>query len=356
MSDKLKALIKPFLIVRSLFPENQEMPLHFLRQPKIPKQYFYRRNHFSYPKLTQDIFSLPICGEVLSPITFTYDELLKMLSKTLLLPLECSGNKRAYFRPRVHGEQWEDGAISQGEWRGVPLCHLLSLAGIKPSALEVLFEGYDRGKKPGYKEILSFQRSLPIPKALHPDTLIAYEYNGKPIPYKHGYPLRLIVPNWYAMASVKWLKSISLIPYKFQGPFQTDDYVYYPDKEDNSNSLPVTTMNVDSIIQQPLNYQILSAGIHNIDGIAWTGQGRIVKVEISFDEGENWSEINLTDEKQHPYSWVFWQYKWKVNKKGEYRIMSKAYDSAGRVQPSTAEWNRKGYGYNAVYSINVKIE
>ena len=246
--------------------------------------------------------------------------------------------------------------MSQGEWRGVPLCHLLSLTGIKTSALEALFEGYDSGKKPGYKEILSFKRSLPIPKALHSDTIIAYEFNGEPIPYRHGYPLRLIVPNWYAMTSVKWLKSISLIPFKFQGPFQTEDYVYYPDKENNFNAIPVTTINVDSIIQQPLNYQILPAGVHNIDGIAWTGEGKIIKVELSFDDGETWSDSNFIENGQHPYAWVFWQYKWEVYKKGEYKILSRAYDSAGRVQLREAKWNRKGYGYNAIYSINVKIQ
>ena len=279
-----------------------------------------------------------------------------MPSKSLVLPLECSGNKRSYFRPRVHGEQWESGAMSQGEWRGVSLCNLLSLTGIKPAAVEILFEGYDKGKKPGYDKVFSFQRSLPVPKALHPDTIIAYEYNGEPISFKHGYPLRLIVPNWYAMASVKWLRSITVIPYKFQGPFQTDDYVYYPDKEEAPNVRPVTTINVNSVIQQPLNYQILAADVHIIDGIAWTGQGKIVKVEISFDEGRSWSEVNLYNQGQHPYSWAFWSYTWRVDKKGEYTIMSRAYDSDGRAQPNVPEWNKKGYGYNAVYSINVKIE
>lgn len=356
MNSRKPAIIKPSLFAKTLLPENQETPIHFLRLQRIPKEYFFRRNHFPYPEFKQNDFSLPINGEVLTPMNFSYDDLLKMPSKSLVLPLECSGNKRSYFREKIYGEQWKDGAISQGEWKGVPLKHLLSLTGIRNSAVEILFEGYDSGKKPGYYEILSFKRSLPVPKALHPDTIIAYKYNGEYIPYRHGYPLRLIVPNWYAMASVKWLKSITVIPYKFQGPFQTDDYVYYPDKKAASNIRPVTTINVNSIIQKPLDYQILDAGVHIIDGIAWTGQGRIVKVEISFDEGRTWSQVNLYDQGHHPYSWVFWNYTWRINKAGEYTIMTRAYDSDGRVQPYTPEWNKKGYGYNGIYSIMVKIE
>lgn len=355
MKKENASAVKPYLLTRTLFPENQEMPIHFLRLTEIPKQYFYRRNHFPYPKLTQN-HSLPISGEVTNPMAFSYDELIRMPSKSLILPLECSGNKRTYFRPRAYGEQWRDGAMSQGEWRGVPLNHILSLTGIKDTAIEVLFEGYDEGKKPGYDEKVSFQRSLPLPKALHPDTIIAYEYNGEPIPYKHGYPLRLIVPNWYAMASVKWLKSISVIPYKFQGPFQTDDYVYYPFKENDSNAKPVTTINVSSIIQQPLDYQILDAGVHDIDGIAWTGEGKITRVEISFDDGNIWVEAKIYKQSDHPYSWTFWNYKWTAAQKGEYVIMSRAYDSTGRVQPPYPEWNRKGYGYNSIFTIKVKIE
>jgi DMSO/TMAO reductase YedYZ molybdopterin-dependent catalytic subunit len=348
--------IKPYLLTRSLLPENQETPIHFLRLPVIPEEYFYRRNHFPYPELELTDVSLSIDGEVLKPMTFSYDDLVKMPSKSIVLPLECSGNKRTYFRPKAFGEQWKDGAVTQGEWKGVSLEHLLSLTGIGERAVEVLFEGYDKGKKPGYDELVSFQRSLPIPKALHPDTIVAYEYNGEKIPFKHGYPLRLIVPQWYAMASVKWLKSITVIPYRFVGPFQTDDYVYYPDKKTNKGARLVSAIKVASVIQQPLDYQILDRGTHHIGGIAWTGHGRIVRIEVSIDEGKTWIEANMYQKSDHPYSWTFWDYTWEVNKKGEYTIMSRAFDSEENVQPFEAEWNRKGYGYNAVFSIKVKIE
>jgi sulfite oxidase len=354
--DKKKPNVKPYLLTRSLLPENQETPIHFLRQWIIHRDYFYRRNHFPYPEIENKNFNLSIEGEVNKAMTFSFKDIITMPSKTIVLPLECSGNKRAYFKPKTYGEQWKDGALSQAVWRGVPLKDLLDKVGIKKNAVEVLFEAFDRGKKPGVSEPVSFARSLPVPKALHPDTIVAYELNEEPIPEEHGCPLRLIVPQWYAMASVKWLKKISLIDYEFKGPFQSEDYVYYPLKESNEGKRPVTTINVNSIIQQPMDRQIIDKGVYNIDGIAWTGEGIINKVEISVDGGISWNEARLYNQKSEPYSWSLWNFKWEANEPGEYTIMSRAHDTRGRVQPIKAEWNRKGYGYNAIYTVKVKIE
>ena len=354
--DITKHEVQPYLTTKSLKPENQETPIHFLRQWITAEEYFFIRNHFDYPKLTQQSYYLPIEGEVLKPLIFEFNDLVRMYSKTLVLPLECSGNKRTFFDPQVYGEQWGDGAISQGIWKGVPLRTLLQLTGLKSNALEVVFEAYDYGKREDIKEVLNYARSLPLNKALHPDTLIAYELNGKAIPFKHGYPLRLIVPQWYAMASVKWLKRITVINRQFEGPFQEIDYNYYPFKESDEGKQPVTYINIASIIGQPLKGSILDTGRHEIEGIAWTGTGVITLVEISTNGGETWSKAELTQDISQPYSWVFWKYSWRVSEKGEYTIMSRARDSSGRIQPFEASWNRKGYGYNAVYTIKVKVE
>ena len=354
--ESIKHLVQPYLTTRSLNPENQETPIHFLRQWITPEEYFFTRNHFAYPQLTQQSFFLPIEGEVIKPLIFKYEDLVRMPSKTLVLPLECSGNKRSYFDPHVYGEQWEDGAISQGKWKGVPLSTLLSLTGVKNTAFEVVFEAYDYGKREDMQGNFHYARSLPIQKALNLDTLIAYELNGKPIPFKQGYPLRLIVPQWYAMASVKWLKRISVINYQFKGPYQEIDYNYYPHRDSDEEKVPVTNINVASIIQQPLNHSIMDTEIHQIEGIAWTGTGVIVEVEVSTDGGGNWNKAELIQDLSQPYSWVFWKHTWKVSEKGEYTIMSRARDSSGRIQPFEAMWNRKGYGYNAVYAIKVKVE
>ena len=319
-------------------------------------QYFFIRNHFDYPKLTQQAYYLPIEGEVLQPTVINYEDIIRMPSKSLGLPLECSGNKRSYFNPKVYGEQWEDGAISQGLWKGVPLSNLLSFAGLKRTALEVVFEAYDYGKRKDLAGSFNYIRSIPIRKALHPDTLIAYELNGNPIPFKHGFPFRLVAPQWYAMASVKWLKRIIVIDHHFKGPFQEIDYNYYPYKDSDLGKTPVTTINVSSMIQQPLSHSILDTGKHVIEGIAWTGAGIISEVEVSTDEGESWDKANLFHDPSQLYSWIFWNYVWEVSDKGEYTIMSRATDSFGRIQPFEAMWNRKGYGYNAVYTVKIKVE
>ncbi|AIQ13775.1 sulfite oxidase [Paenibacillus durus] len=348
--------IKPYLVTRRLIPENQEAPIHFISAAITPEQYFYRRNHFPYPVISEQSFLLSIGGEVKRPLTFHYQDLLRMPSKEMTVVLECSGNNRGHFRPRVYGEQWEGGAISQGVWRGAPLRDLLKLTGLHAASKEIVFEGHDYGKRTDLEGEFMFARSLPLEKALHPDTLIAYALNGKPIPYKQGYPLRLIVPQWYAMASVKWLRSITVIETHFNGPYQDIDYVYYPAKDSDAGKMPVTTIHVNSIIQQPLNWSVLTTGMHQLYGIAWTGTGFITNVEISIDGGERWEQAAIQKYPGNPYSWTFWSYIWAAPKKGEYTIMSRATDSIGFVQPPEARWNRKGYGYNAYSTVHVKVD
>ncbi|WP_409274885.1 sulfite oxidase [Neobacillus sp. SCS-31] len=348
--------VKPYLLTRSLFPENQETPIQFIDTANTPDKLFYKRNHFSYPALSYSNYWLPINGIVSKPSLLSMQKIIQLPSKTLQVVLECSGDKRRFFEPKVFGEQWEKGAISQGYWRGVPLRKLLERSGIRKGAKEIVVEGYDYGERTDLNKVFSYARSLPIEKALHPDTLIAYEYNGQPIPFKHGYPLRLIVPQWYAMASVKWIKQIRVIDSTFKGPFQTIDYVYYPNKENNLDAFPVTSINVNSTIQKPLDMKILNTGKHLIKGIAWTGNGFISKVEISVDGGITWRLATSEHVKHEGYGWQPWSYEWTVPKKGEYVILSKATDSTGRTQPADPFWNRKGYGYNAMDQIKVMVE
>lgn len=348
--------VKPYLLTRDLNPENQETPIHFLKGSTTPTEYFYRRNHHPYPQLTQEVFNLPVEGHAQTPRTFTYEELCALPSKTVKVLLECSGDKRASFKPKVFGEQWEEGALTQSYWKGFSLQTLFQYTGLRQSAREIVFEGYDYGERKDLKEIYRFARSLPIAKAMHPDTIIAYELNGQPIPFKHGYPLRLIVPQWYAMASVKWLKKIVVIDGVFHGPFQTIDYVYYPEENSNAGSTPVTTMQINSTIQQPLPQAKLKQGAHVIQGIAWTGEGTVEKVEVSLDQGKTWHPASLEHTPTDPYTWVNWSFSWQAGQKGIYSIWSRATDTIGRSQPLEAFWNQKGYGYNAVCKVEVKVE
>ncbi|WNF21342.1 sulfite oxidase [Mesobacillus jeotgali] len=343
--------VRPYLTTKSLSPENQETPIHFisLLQP-VADQLFYRRNHFSYPILTPESFTLKISGSVDQALQIHYSEIIMLPSNSYRVLIECAGNKRAYFKEKVFGEQWEDGAMSEGIWKGVPLKTFLEYTGMEEGVTEVVFRGRDSGIKNG--QYVHFERSLPIEMALHPEVMIAFEYNGKPISHKHGYPFRLIVPGWYGMASVKWLTEIFLVKNKFTGPFQTDDYVYY---FKNSTSEPVTTNKVNSTIQKPLDRQLVKSGTQEISGIAWTGSGVISKVEISFDHGANWEQANFdtpTEENQT----VSWSYMKEFKSGNVYHITVRATDSEGKTQPADAIWNKKGYGYHAAMVITVKAE
>ncbi|WP_079509399.1 sulfite oxidase [Mesobacillus jeotgali] len=342
---------RPRLITRSLDPENQESPMHFIPfLLTIPNTLFFRRNHFPYPILTPDAFSLKISGSVNNPFTIPYTDFLKLPAKSQKVLIECSGNKRAFFKEKVFGEQWENGALSEGVWKGVPLKHLLKYTGIGSGVKEVVFRGRDHGIK--NNENRNFERSLPINKAVQTDVMIAYEYNGKPLSHKHGFPFRVIVPGWYGMASVKWLTEIILIENNFSGPFQTEDYVYH---YKDGTSEPVTENHVNSTIQQPLDKQILKSGTHWIKGIAWTGSGRISKVEISFDNGQTWDSVKYENApaKHHTVSWT---YPKEFETGQEYHITIRATDSEGNIQPAEPVWNRKGYGYNASMQITIKVE
>ncbi|WML26898.1 sulfite oxidase [Neobacillus sp. OS1-33] len=347
--------VRPYLITKKLVPENQETPIHFQKCDNVNENLFYRRNHFPYPKFTSSFYFLPIEGLVYTPRVFSLQEIYSFPAKTINLVLECSGNKRELFEPKVFGEQWGKGAMSQGIWKGVSLRSLMKYTELLDTAKEIVFEGYDYGERSDSNQLHHFSRSLPIEKALDPDTILAYEYNHHPIPFKHGFPLRLIVPGWYAMASVKWIKKMIVIDHEFKGPFQSVDYVYYPNKENDHRKAPVNSIHINSTIQSPLNMQVLNTGVYEINGIAWTGSGQITTVEISIDEGKTWKTCELASSTEK-YAWVRWKYKWDALKKGEYTIKSKATDSLGNIQPLKPIWNRKGYGYNAIDCIKVKIE
>ncbi|OLO39163.1 sulfite oxidase [Alkalihalophilus pseudofirmus] len=348
--------VRPYFTTRKLVPENQEAPIHFLRGSIFNKEFWFLRNHFQYPNVTAGSRNLYITGNVKQACMIKLEDLKKLPSRTITVPLICAGNQRGKFKPKVFGEQWEEGAVNQGVWTGVSLRYLLSYVVPNKNSTEVVFTGKDAGKKHNVEGVVPFERSLPIDKALHPDTIVAYEYNGESLPYKHGYPLRLVVPNWYGMASVKWLQMITVLDHSYEGPFQTDDYVYYPIPHSDEGKTPVTTIQVNSIIQQPLNYSIIEEASHEIVGLAWSGAGKITEVEVSFDEGKTWEQAVLRVDSENPYAWTEWRYLWNPPGKGNYKIKSRAKDVKGQVQPQEEYWNRKGYGYNAIFSIEVKVE
>ncbi|WP_082053670.1 sulfite oxidase [Gordoniibacillus kamchatkensis] len=303
-------LYDPKRITRSIIPENQEYPILSLTEHVTPESLYYVRNHFPYTAAPSPAWGLKIEGLVQQPRRLQYQDLMRMSQSTLPVTMECSGNKREYFYPTARGEQWEQGAVSHAVWTGVPLRELLIAAGLSDQATHVVFEGMDTGERTDLPGTFVYARSLPIDNALHPDTIVALLMNGKPIPYKHGYPARLIVPGWYGMASVKWLHRITVTNRPFLGPYQTVDYVIYP-ADPQEIPRQVTVMKVNSVISQPTDQAVKGRGVHYIWGTAWSGHGPVIQMNVSADDGHTWTPAEWLDPEES-YSWRRWRWEWSV--------------------------------------------
>ena len=333
-------------------PFNAETPMAVLGFDLTPTDLFYVRNHFDVPSLDNEQFSLNVNGAVESPSELSIEQLKKFPKRDLLVVMECAGNGRASMNPVIKGTPWNLGAISQAIFRGTSLGNILETADYLTNAIEVRFTGSDQGViRTG--EVERYARSLPIEVALHPDTLLAWEMNGDPLADQHGFPLRLVVPGWYGMASVKWLEEITVLTEPFEGFFQTKEYVYLGEKGIADNT-PVTSMQVRSLILEPEDHLEISMDTIQVSGIAWTGSGAITKVELSFDQGRQWIET-IIDQPSSSYGIARWTHLWRPKDPGQYTIAALAYDSKGNVQPLNSRWNKGGYGNNASHQIKLSI-
>jgi len=257
-----------------------------------PTDRFYIRNHFSIvPSLDRSSWHLSVDGEVRQPLTLSLADILAMPSKEVVMTMECAGNSRSYVTPPAEGLAFRHGAVSTARWKGVPLSHLLDSAGLKETALEVVIEGADYGQEEeeGVAFDLNYRRSLPLGKACHPDTLLAYEMNGQALTPDHGFPLRLMVPRWYGMASVKWLTRVNIAAQPFAGFFQQRRYIMINEgPEDSLEREPVTALKVKSLIASPRHGEVVQPGSCTIRGFAWSGEGEVNQVEVSADAGRTW--------------------------------------------------------------------
>jgi DMSO/TMAO reductase YedYZ molybdopterin-dependent catalytic subunit/rhodanese-related sulfurtransferase len=319
----------------------------------MPNARFYVRNHFATPRLDPLSWRLEVNGLVDRPLRLSLRDLHNMRSETLVATLECAGNGRSAFDPPAEGEQWQLGAVSTAEWTGVPLAEILHRAGLTPQAAEIVFRGADRGNAGEPADPIRFERSLPVTDAAHPGSLLAYAMNGEPLPLEHGYPLRLIVPGWYAVASVKWLTQIEAIGSPFTGFFQTKRYVYETERNGTLAREPVRLQHVRSVITQPSAGQQVTAGDLVVRGVAWSGAAPIDTVEVSIGSGA-WHHARLIGQ-PHRHSWQWWELLTRIDSPGETTLRARATDLAGRTQPDRPRWNRLGYGANAVHNVPLLI-
>lgn len=345
----------PGLIPRQVMPENLESPINNLQTWITPNELFYARTHFPYPTIQLESWVLFLGGEVESALNFTFEQLKEMPQVEKYVTIECSGNKRALMEPPTSGEQWQIGAVGNAKWTGVPLAYILDQAKVKETAVELVFTGADSGIRPDMNTAVNFERSLTLDKALMAECILALKMNDEPIPHKHGFPLRLIVPGWYGMAHVKWISRITATATPYKGPFQAIDYVYISNEGDYHNAVPVTEIRVNSIITGPSKGEKIHFGPYTVRGLAWAGKGTISKVEISIDNGMTWNAARLTSPEHEPYTWTFWEYPWEITVPGHYFVQVRAHDSNGNVQPKAAPWNAKGYGNNSIHQIAVTV-
>jgi DMSO/TMAO reductase YedYZ molybdopterin-dependent catalytic subunit len=336
-------------------PENSETPLESVRGWVTPTRLFFVRNHFPVPELDVSTWRLSVEGCVGKPRRWTWDELTELPEKTVFATVECAGNGRSFLSQHVHGVQWGAGAVGHAEWTGVPLRLVLQESGIRPEALEVLFEGADHGSEADHPEDMQFTRSLPLDKALSPDTLLVYRMNGETLEPAHGYPLRLFVPGWYGVASVKWLRRIEVIDRSFKGYYQSVKYTIRRQTSSGIETVIIGPMEVKSEILRPRADSVLGVGLNRVCGLAWASDDPVTRVEVSTDGGNTWGEAELVGP-QAAYSWTLWEYLWEVAKPGPYELLSRAISRSGQVQPKEHDPLCGGYHIHFSRPVRVRVE
>jgi len=335
---------------------NHSMPLEALHHAITPVGLHYLLIHFDIPTVDVAKYELSVGGRVRHPLRLTLDEITSRPATTLTVTLECAGNGRARLSPRPMSQPWLGEAVGTAEWTGTSLASLLDEAGPLPEAVDVVFTGLDRGVQGGVDQW--YERSLSLNDASRPEVLLAYAINGMPLPPQHGFPLRLIVPGWYGMTHVKWLRSITVADREFGGYQQATSYHYRT--REGERGEPVTRMLPRALMVPPgvpdfmTRTRFVKPSKHEIEGRAWSGRGAIVKVEFSDDGGASWARARL-EAPVSQYGWRRWTFDWDATRLGEYELCVRATDEAGNVQPVDPSWNFEGVQNNSVQRVAVVV-
>jgi sulfane dehydrogenase subunit SoxC len=337
-----------------LSQRNHGMHLEGLRHDITPAGMHYLLIHFDVPEADDATWTLSVGGLVRKPLELSMIDLRSRPSLTMPVTMECAGNGRARLSPRPISQPWINEAIGTAEWIGTPLRPILEEAGIEENVVELVFRGADHGVQGGVEQ--DYERSLTIDDAMRDEVLLAYEMNGAPLPPQHGFPLRLVVPGWYGMTSVKWLTGITAVTEPFDG-YQQVAYRFRQRPEDEGE--PVTRMRPRSLMIPPgipdfmTRSRIADAGHHVLRGRAWSGWGPIERVEVSADGGSTWATAELGDAVS-PHAWRSWSFDWDAQP-GTIELSCRATDEAGNEQPLEPSWNLGGFSNNAVQRVSVEV-
>jgi DMSO/TMAO reductase YedYZ molybdopterin-dependent catalytic subunit len=335
---------------------NHSMPLEALRYPITPLGLHYLLTHFDIPQVDPSGWALSIGGHVKNPLRLNLEELRARPASTLAVTLECAGNGRSKLSPRPLSQPWLFEAVGTAEWTGTALAPLLREAGLGEGATEVVFTGLDQGLQGGIRQ--HYERALPLDVALAADVLLAHSVNGVPLPPQHGFPARVIVPGWYGMAQVKWLRAVTVTSAPFEGYQQVSAYHFRT--PGTGTGTPVTRILPRALMVPPgvpdfmSRTRFLSPSRCELEGRAWSGWAPVTRVEVSVDGGRSWTDAAL-GESPSQFAWRPWTYTWDATRPGAYELCARATDGAGNSQPETQRWNLEGVQNNSVQRISVVV-
>jgi len=353
---------KTDLILLTSRPPQLETPLKYFKELITPNDALFVRWHIANIPTSIDVnqWRLKVGGNTEKELQFSLDDLKNKFEKvTYTAVIQCAGNGRSFFEPRVIGGQWKNGAMGNITWTGARLKDILNQAGIKAGSVDVSFNGLDTGTLP---TVPDFIKSLPIDKALEDDMLIAYEMNGRPLTMLNGFPARLIVPGWYATYWVKSLTDITVLNKSFEEFWMKSAYRIpdtacgcVPPGAKPQKTIPIHRMTTRSLIITPEERSGLKVNKPvDIAGIAFSGGYGITDVVVSTDGGRSWGQAKLGKD-LGKYSWIQWTYPWRPKKPGKYTLMAKATNSIGESQPFEGLWNPSGYLWNKVEPLAVVV-
>ncbi|MGA4986126.1 sulfite oxidase [Streptomyces sp. GESEQ-13] len=329
-----------------------------------PNDLFFVRNHTATPRIGADDWRLRLWGSGLRggpgedrPVEFGYDDLRRLPSVTRTAFVECAGNGRSGFTTQqgetVSGTPWGLGAIGVARWRGVPLSTVLRRAGLSPYAVDVQPRGLDAEYVSGGESLGRVRRPLPLSKALH-DVVLAYEMNGEPLPPDHGHPVRVLVPSWVGIASIKWVGDIEVSAQPLFSPWNTTFYRLFGPGHPEGGSAPLTRQTLKSAFELARGATFPVGRGQVLTGRSWSGAGPVDRVDVSTDGGASWRQARLL-ERPRPDTWTRWSVTWKPRTRGTTRLLARATDTAGRTQPDVSVHNTQGYLFDAVVRHEVTV-
>jgi DMSO/TMAO reductase YedYZ molybdopterin-dependent catalytic subunit len=349
------------LILLSDRPVQLETPRHYFHSTFTPSEAFFVRWHLQTLPNSVDLkeWRLRVEGNVERPLTLSFPELVTRFKVVSVAAVnQCSGNSRSRLQPRVAGGQWGNGGMGNARWTGVRLREILDAAGVKTGSVQVQFEGLDRGLGPEGYASNRFMKSLDLSNPVLDDCLVAYAMNEEPLPMLNGFPVRLIVPGYFATYWLKafswirvldkpddnyWMKTAYRIPDTPRGTSTPEEM-----KSGKVGTVPIAKMPVRSFLISPDGSTKIPAGFPlRMRGIAFSGGAGIKKVEVSADNGTNWREARLGEDAGQ-YSFRTWSLEWIPKNPGRYQLAVRATDAKGENQPDEGVWNPGGYQWNKI--------